>query len=105
MTPESLEAYQQAQSEVRSALGAPAGRGRELSRPEGQSELPGASGPARGHREPHRRGARDFNEAAQRYNVAVRRFPANLVAGLFGFDRKPYFEAAEGAEAAPSVAF
>ncbi|HOW98523.1 MAG TPA: LemA family protein, partial [Kiritimatiellia bacterium] len=39
-------------------------------------------------------------------NMAVRRFPANLFAGLFGFDpKKNYFEAEEGAEKAPTVAF
>ena len=48
---------------------------------------------------------KDFNDAARRDNVAVRRFPSNLVAGLFVFDQKPYFEAAEGTDAAPQVEF
>lgn len=48
---------------------------------------------------------KDFNAAAQRYNVAVRRFPSNLVAGLFGFEKKPYFDASEGADEAPEVQF
>ena len=48
---------------------------------------------------------KDFNAAAQRYNVAVRRFPSNLIAGLFGFEKKPYFEASEGADKAPEVQF
>ena len=48
---------------------------------------------------------KEFNEEAKTYNVAVRRFPANLVAGLFGFAQKPYFESAEGAAAAPQVTF
>ena len=48
---------------------------------------------------------KDFNETAQAYNVAVRRFPANIVAGIFGFRQKPYFEAAAGAETAPRVEF
>ena len=39
------------------------------------------------------------------YNVAIRRFPANLVAGMFGFERKARFTAAEGAQTAPTVAF
>lgn len=47
----------------------------------------------------------DFNRAAETYNRAVRRFPANLVAGLFGFERKPYFEASEGSERVPQVQF
>ena len=48
---------------------------------------------------------KDFNEKARAYNVAVRRFPANLVAGMFGFEQKPYFESSEGSEAAPQVTF
>lgn len=48
---------------------------------------------------------KDFNAAAQQYNVSVRRFPANLVARMFGFGQKPYFESAEGAAAAPQVTF
>lgn len=48
---------------------------------------------------------RKFNEAARNYNVAIRRFPANIFAGMFGFDKKGYFEAKEGAENAPVVSF
>jgi LemA protein len=48
---------------------------------------------------------RRFNETAQEYNTLIRRFPAKLVAGMFGFDDKAYFEAAEGAETAPKVEF
>lgn len=46
-----------------------------------------------------------FNEAARSYNTMVRRFPANIIAGICGFSKKPYFEAAEGAEKAPAVEF
>jgi len=47
-----------------------------------------------------------FNQAARDFNTARRRFPANLVAGMFGFDQpKPYFEAVEGAEEPPQVSF
>ena len=46
-----------------------------------------------------------FNDAAQAYNTARRRFPANLVAGIFGFDVKPYFKAAPGSDQAPKVEF
>ncbi|MBQ9465744.1 MAG: LemA family protein [Muribaculaceae bacterium] len=48
---------------------------------------------------------RDFNAAAQTYNTAIRTFPQNIFAGLFGFERKPYFEAAAGAQTAPKVEF
>ena len=46
-----------------------------------------------------------FNEKTQAYNVAVRRFPANLVAGILSFGQKPYFEADDSAAQAPEVAF
>lgn len=48
---------------------------------------------------------RDYNDAVQAYNVAVRRFPAVLLAGLFGFGQEKPFEAAQGAETAPTVDF
>ena len=46
-----------------------------------------------------------FNETARKYNTAIRQFPKNIVAGMFGFEKKPYFEAQEGAEQAPKVEF
>ena len=46
-----------------------------------------------------------FNEAARNYNVTIRRFPNNIFAGMFGFEKKGYFEASEGAEQAPIVSF
>ena len=48
---------------------------------------------------------KEFNEIARTYNVAVRRFPANLVAGICGFDTKAYYEADEAAAQAPVVQF
>ncbi|HVS00638.1 MAG TPA: LemA family protein [Thermoanaerobaculia bacterium] len=46
-----------------------------------------------------------FNDAAQDYNTRVRRFPATLFAGMFGFEPKPYFRSQPGAETAPKVDF
>ncbi len=46
-----------------------------------------------------------YNEAARGYNTARRQFPAVLIANLFGFAEKGYFEAAEGADRAPQVEF
>ena len=48
---------------------------------------------------------RNFNLAAQDYNTRIRRFPAALFARLMGFQPKPYFQAAPGAETAPKVDF
>ena len=46
-----------------------------------------------------------FNEQAKAYNVLIRRFPKNIIAQMFGFEKKPYFEAEAGAEKAPTVEF
>ena len=48
---------------------------------------------------------RDFNEAAQLYNTAIKSFPAVFYAGMFGFHPKPYFNAQPGAETPPKVQF
>ena len=105
LTPESLADFQRAQSEVRSALGrliAVAERYPDLKANQNflelQSQLEGTENRIAVPR-------KDFNEAAQRYNVAIRRFPANIVARLCGFEQKPYFTADEGTAAAPKVEF
>lgn len=105
LTPERLEAYQAAQAQVRSSLGrllAVAERYPDLKANQNflelQAQLEGTENRIAVAR-------KDYNETAQAYNVAVRRFPANIVAGIFGFGQKPYFEAAAGAETAPKVAF
>mgnify|MGYP000211753720 CR=1 FL=1 len=46
-----------------------------------------------------------FNDTARAYNTAIRTFPRNLLAGMFGFDKRPYFESEEGADKAPKVEF
>jgi len=46
---------------------------------------------------------RRFNDLVRDYNTTIKKFPANLIAGTFGFNERAYFEAAEGAEEAPEV--
>lgn len=48
---------------------------------------------------------RKFNETAKKYNKGIRTFPDNMLAGPFGFEKKPYFAAVEGADTAPEVQF
>lgn len=47
----------------------------------------------------------NFNETAKNYNKQVRRFPSNIIAAMFGFEKKPYFEAEADAKNAPKVEF
>lgn len=46
-----------------------------------------------------------FNQAAQQFNATIRQAPRNIIASLFNFQRKAYFEASAGSEAAPTVQF
>ena len=48
---------------------------------------------------------KDYNEAAKVYNVAVKRFPKNIIANIFGFSAVDYFEAQAGTESVPQVSF
>jgi LemA protein len=48
---------------------------------------------------------RKFNEVAQAFNVYIKRFPQNIIAGMTGFTARPYFESTQGSEKAPQVQF
>ena len=47
----------------------------------------------------------DYTNAVNQYNNAVMRFPGNIIAGMFGFSKKPQFQADEAAQTAPKVEF
>ncbi|WP_417174032.1 LemA family protein [Alistipes dispar] len=105
LTPAKLAEFQEAQAGVRSALGrliAVAESYPDLKANQNFLEL---QAQIEGTENRIAVARKEFNDAARHYNVAVRRFPANLVAGLFGFAQKPYFESAEGTDAAPEVKF
>jgi len=46
-----------------------------------------------------------YNDAVRQYNIKTRRFPTNIIAGIFGFEKKEMFKAQEGAETVPKVKF
>jgi len=48
---------------------------------------------------------RNFNTTVQGYNTYIRTFPRNMLAGMFGFEKKGYFEATAGSDVAPEVTF
>ena len=105
LTPEKLQEYQKAQGEIGAALG------RLLAITENypdlkanqnfmelQAQLEGTENRISVER-------RNFNEVARTYNTSIRTFPKSILAGIFGFDKRPYFEAEEGANKAPEVKF
>jgi len=46
-----------------------------------------------------------FNDASKDFNTYIRKFPKNIYAGMFGFEKRAYFESTEGADVAPTVEF
>lgn len=105
MTPEKLQEYQKAQGEIGAALGRllaiteayPDLKANENFK-ELQAQLEGTENRISVER-------RNFNEVARSYNTAIRTFPRTIIAGMFGFEKRPYFEAEEGASSAPEVKF
>lgn len=105
LTPEKLKQYQAAQGELSQALGrlmAVSENYPNLKANENFSEL---QAQLEGTENRINESRQIYNLAVQTYNVSVRRFPANIVAGMFGFDKKNQFEAEAGAEKAPKVEF
>ncbi|MDO9339610.1 MAG: LemA family protein [Bacteroidales bacterium] len=105
MTAENMQQFQQAQGQVSSALSRlmvvveqyPVLKATQNFR-DLQVELEGTENRISVER-------RKFNEVALSYNTYIKRFPQNFLAGMSGFQAKPYFEAVEGAEKAPEVKF
>jgi len=105
LTPERLAQFQRAQAEVRSALGRLIAVSESYPDLKANQNFLELQAQLEGTENRIAVARKDFNAAAQQYNVSVRRFPANLVARMFGFGQKPYFESAEGTDAAPEVKF
>ena len=104
-TPEQMEAWMKAQEELSSALGrliAISENYPDLKASQNflalQSQLEGTENRISVERQ-------NYNAAVKEYNVAVRRFPSNIIASMFGFEKKTMFEAQAGAEVAPVVQF
>ncbi len=109
MTAEDLKKFQEAQNQVKSEFDSALGRLIAISESypdlkanqnflELQGQLEGTENRIAVARN-------DFNEAAQTYNTKRRTFPTSIIASIFGFGDKPYFQAQEGADKAPKVDF
>ena len=105
LTPEALARYNAAQSELSSALGKllmiqesyPDLKANQNFL-ELQAQLEGTENRIATER-------MKFNDAVKSFNTGIRRFPDNIIASMFGFEKKGYFEAQEGAQTAPAVEF
>ncbi len=105
LTEESIAAFQEAQGEIGAALGrllAISENYPDLKANQNFSELQAELAGTENRIATERR---KYNETAKAYNTMVRRFPRNILASMFGFGQKGYFEADENASAAPKVEF
>jgi len=105
LTPENIQKFDQAQSELSGSLGrllVSVERYPELKATQNflqlQNQLEGIENDVRGSRT-------NFNESVNTYNTKVRSFPTNIFAGMFGFGAREGFKADQGAEKAPKVQF
>ena len=105
LTSERMAAFQQAQEGVRSALGRLIAIAENYPDLKANSNFQELQAQLEGTENRIAVARTDFNEKTRAYNVAIRRFPTNLIAGIFSFDAKPYFDANEGAQNAPEVVF
>lgn len=105
LTPEKIQQFQQAQNQLSSALSrliAVAENYPDLKANQNflelQAQIEGSENRIAVER-------RNFNDAVQDYNAYIRKFPQNMMAGMFGFEKKGYFQADPGANRAPEVKF
>lgn len=103
LTPEKLKAYEQAQNQLSQAFS------RLIAVSESYPELKASENykslmvQEEGTENRVNEARRRYNEAVQGYNLAIRRFPNNILAGMYGFERMAKFEASQGAEKAPDL--
>lgn len=105
LTAEKLQEYQQAQGAVASALGRLIAVSEQYPDLKANQNFLELQAQLEGTENRINVARKNFNDAAQEFNTSIRRFPKSIIAGIFGFERRAYFEAADGADKAPEVQF
>ncbi len=105
LTPEKLQEYQKAQGELGAALGRLIAISESYPDLKANENFRDLQVQLEGTENRINEARNKFNSVVQEYNVVIRSFPKNILAGLFGFDKMAKFEAEAGAEKAPEVKF
>lgn len=105
MTPEDLQKYQAAQGDVTNALSRLIAVSEAYPDLKANENFKDLQTQLEGTENRINKARNDFNEVAKQYNTKRRTFPTSIIAGIFGFGDKPYFQAQEGADKAPKVDF
>ena len=105
LTPEKLAEFQQVQGELSSALGKLLAIRENYPDLKANDQFIALQAQLEGTENRITVARGNFNNSSKEYNVKIRRFPKNILAAIFGFDKRPYFEADVGSERAPQVEF
>lgn len=105
LTPEKLQQFQQAQGQLSQALGRLLVVSEQYPTLRANDAFRGLQAQLEGTENRIKVARNDYNAAVQSYNITVRRFPANIFAGIMGFKPRAGFAAEAGAEKAPEVKF
>lgn len=105
LSDENLAKYQAAQGEIGAALGRLMAIGESYPDLKASTNFLNLQDELSGTENRINKARIDFNTSIKEYNVYVQKFPRNIIAGMFGFTQKSFFEATQGAEKAPEVKF
>ena len=105
LTPEKLQEFQKAQGELGSALGRLIAVQENYPDLKANENFKDLQAQLEGTENRINEARNKFNTAVQNYNVTIRAFPKNILAGIFGFDKMTKFEADADAQKAPKVSF
>lgn len=105
MTPEDLQKYQAAQGDVTNALSRLIAVSESYPDLKANENFKDLQTQLEGTENRINKARNDFNEVAREYNTKRRTFPTNIIASVFNFGEKPYFQVQEGADKAPKVDF
>lgn len=105
LTPEKLQEFQQAQGQVSQALGRLLVVSEQYPNLRANDAFRGLQAQLEGTENRIKVARNDFNAAVQSYSVQIRKFPANLFAGIMGFKPRAGFAAEAGSQKAPEVKF
>ena len=105
LTPEKIQEFQAAQSQLSQALGRLMMVTENYPQLKANQNFLDLQAQLEGTENRITQERRKFNEVVQDFNTYIRKFPNNLMSGMFGFEKKGYFEAEKGSEKAPSVNF
>lgn len=105
LTPQKLAQFQKAQGAVTSALGKLLAISESYPDLKANQNFQELQAQLEGTENRIAVARKNFNDATRGYNVSIRRFPKSIIANMFGFTSKGYFEAEKGTEKAPQVNF